>query len=224
MVSNFCSTFSWYGKSRPADIETGPQPFIPSYVRLKSLQYFNRLTFFPILQGQCRHRNRFCEVSWLFNCKLGRNGYTTHSWSIHGNTSDSQTTCGCTRNSWTTCYDTRDSRTMCGYTRDSKQLVTIQENLGQLVTIQDTTCAPLVHTKHWKLHTAPWHLPTQSCTLYVRLDTIVSTSPLFRCQHFTTLHSVVLDMSTLHYTAQCSVGHVNTADRQDCAVSDTPTL
>ena len=31
MVSNFCSSFSWYGKRRPADIEIGPQPFIISY-------------------------------------------------------------------------------------------------------------------------------------------------------------------------------------------------
>ena len=31
LVSNFCSMFSWYGKSRLADIETGPQPFILSY-------------------------------------------------------------------------------------------------------------------------------------------------------------------------------------------------
>ena len=30
VVSNFCSTFSWYERSRPADIETGPQLFITS--------------------------------------------------------------------------------------------------------------------------------------------------------------------------------------------------
>ena len=34
MVSNFCFTFSWYGKRRPPDIETGPQPFIISYVTI----------------------------------------------------------------------------------------------------------------------------------------------------------------------------------------------
>ena len=28
VVSNFSSTFLWHGKSRPANIETGPQPFI----------------------------------------------------------------------------------------------------------------------------------------------------------------------------------------------------
>ena len=31
MVSNLCSTFSWYRKSKLADTETGPQPFNPSY-------------------------------------------------------------------------------------------------------------------------------------------------------------------------------------------------
>ena len=40
MVSNFCSTFSWYGKSRAADIETGPQPFITSYPALQDGEQF----------------------------------------------------------------------------------------------------------------------------------------------------------------------------------------
>ena len=31
LVSNFCSTFSWYRKRRPPDIENGPQPFIILY-------------------------------------------------------------------------------------------------------------------------------------------------------------------------------------------------
>ena len=39
MVSNFCSTFSWYGKCRPTDLETGPQPFIISYQDSKDLDF-----------------------------------------------------------------------------------------------------------------------------------------------------------------------------------------
>ena len=46
MVSSFYSTCSGYGKSRPADSETGPQYFITSYAQLKPFEDSNRSSIF----------------------------------------------------------------------------------------------------------------------------------------------------------------------------------